>query len=177
LRGHLSSASCTVWAGSAAVALLVMITIHDSWWAIAYLLLFGMGTIARMMLITAVIAMPFAFTFNKFVGWNRIVGVTTGLLSGGTVCFLLCRRSVHSSPRGEHKTCLVALPLNALMTKSCDTGATSKRSEVTGLASNITGVFDPEEPCVPSCALAESSRLRVRMRIFLCIPRENGRMS
>jgi hypothetical protein len=88
LRGHLSSASCTVWAGSAAAALLVID--HDSWWAIAYLLLFGIGTIARMMLITAVIAMPFAFTFNKFAGWNRIVGVTSGVLSGGRFvsCFV-----------------------------------------------------------------------------------------
>jgi high-affinity nickel-transport protein len=70
-------------AGSAAVALLVMTTIRDSWWAIAYLLLFGIGTIAGMILITAVIAMPFAFTFKKFAGWNRSVGVASGLLSLG----------------------------------------------------------------------------------------------
>jgi ABC-type nickel/cobalt efflux system permease component RcnA len=68
-------------AGSAAVALLVMTTIRDSWRAVAYLLLFGVGTIAGMMLITAVIAVPFAFTINGFVGWNRGISVASGLLS------------------------------------------------------------------------------------------------
>jgi high-affinity nickel-transport protein len=68
-------------AGSAAVALLVMSTIHDPWWAIAYLLLFGIGTIAGMMLITAVIAMPVAFTGKKFSNWNRALAVGSGLLS------------------------------------------------------------------------------------------------
>src|SRR6202035_829941 len=38
-------------AGSAAVALLVLTTIRNVHWAIAYLLIFGVGTIAGMMLI------------------------------------------------------------------------------------------------------------------------------
>ncbi|MBV9265201.1 MAG: high-affinity nickel-transport family protein, partial [Acidobacteriaceae bacterium] len=45
-------------AGSAAVALLVMTTIREPWWQMAYLLLFGVGTIAGMMLITTVLAKP-----------------------------------------------------------------------------------------------------------------------
>ena len=75
-------------AGSAAVALLVMTTVRDSWWAIAYLLLFGVGTIAGMMLITALIAMPFAFTARKFSGWNRGMAMASGLLSLGFGLFL-----------------------------------------------------------------------------------------
>jgi ABC-type nickel/cobalt efflux system permease component RcnA len=75
-------------AGSAAVALLVMTTIRDSWWAIAYLLLFGVGTIAGMAAITAVIAMPFTFTINRFPGWNRSMAVASGLLSLGFGLFL-----------------------------------------------------------------------------------------
>jgi len=75
-------------AGSAAVALLVITTIHDPWWAIAYLLLFGLGTIAGMMLITALIAMPFAFTIGKFATWNRGMAVASGLLSLGFGLFL-----------------------------------------------------------------------------------------
>jgi len=47
-------------AGSAAVALLVLTTIRHPSWAIGYLLIFGLGTVAGMMLITAVIALPFA---------------------------------------------------------------------------------------------------------------------
>ncbi len=44
-------------AGSAAVALLVLATIHNSAWAVAYLLVFGVGTIAGMMIITAALAL------------------------------------------------------------------------------------------------------------------------
>ncbi|HEY1470110.1 MAG TPA: hypothetical protein VGF61_13790 [Candidatus Acidoferrum sp.] len=68
-------------AGSAAVALLVMTTIHNPWWAIAYLLLFGIGTIAGMMLITALLAMPFAFTVKRFSGFHRGMAIASGLLS------------------------------------------------------------------------------------------------
>jgi ABC-type nickel/cobalt efflux system permease component RcnA len=75
-------------AGSAAVALLVMTTIHDPWWAIAYLLLFGIGTIAGMMLITGLLAVPFAFTVKRFSGWNRGMAVASGLLSLGFGLFL-----------------------------------------------------------------------------------------
>lgn len=75
-------------AGSAAVALLVMTTIRDPWWAITYLFLFGTGTIAGMMIITAVVAMPFAFTARKFSGWNRGMAVASGLLSLGFALFL-----------------------------------------------------------------------------------------
>src|SRR4029079_2657561 len=43
-------------AGSAAVALLVLTTLRDPRWAVAYLLVFGVGTVAGMMLITMSIA-------------------------------------------------------------------------------------------------------------------------
>src|SRR5207245_11493326 len=46
-------------AGSAAVALLVLTTIRSPRWAIAYLLVFGLGTIAGMMLITMILGGPF----------------------------------------------------------------------------------------------------------------------
>jgi ABC-type nickel/cobalt efflux system permease component RcnA len=75
-------------AGSAAVALLVMTTIRDPWWAITYLLLFGIGTIAGMMIITAAIAMPFVFTGKRFSGWNRGMAMASGLLSLGFGLFL-----------------------------------------------------------------------------------------
>ena len=53
-------------AGSAAVALLVLTTIGNTAWAIAYLLIFGVGTIVGMMLITAGIAWPFAYAGSRF---------------------------------------------------------------------------------------------------------------
>jgi|SRR4051794_12345832 len=68
-------------AGSAAVALLVLAEIRDPRWAIAYLLVFGIGTIAGMMLITMMIGAPFAYTRGRFAPFNRGLGVASGLLS------------------------------------------------------------------------------------------------
>jgi ABC-type nickel/cobalt efflux system permease component RcnA len=75
-------------AGSAAVALLVLATIRNPVWAVAYLALFGIGTIAGMMLITAVIGLPFAYTASRFVTIHRYLGVASGLLSLGLGLFL-----------------------------------------------------------------------------------------
>jgi len=71
-------------AGSAAVALLVMTTIHDPSWEIAYLLIFGFGTVLGMMLITTLIAIPFAYTFQRFSALNHGMAYASGLLS---ICF------------------------------------------------------------------------------------------
>ena len=75
-------------AGSAAVALLVMTTIHRPSWAIGYLLIFGLGTIAGMMLITGAIAFPFAYTMKRFVQLNRGLAIASGMLSVGFGFFL-----------------------------------------------------------------------------------------
>jgi high-affinity nickel-transport protein len=75
-------------AGSAAVALLVLATIRDPVWAMAYLLLFGAGTIAGMMLITAAIAVPFAYTAARFAAVHRYLGVASGLVSLAIGLFL-----------------------------------------------------------------------------------------
>jgi high-affinity nickel permease len=75
-------------AGSAAVALLVLAAIRDPLWAVAYLLLFGVGTVAGMMLITAAIGLPFAYTSTRLVKMHRYLGVASGLLSLGFGLFL-----------------------------------------------------------------------------------------
>lgn len=67
-------------AGSAAVALLVLATIRNSHWAMAYLLVFGIGTIAGMMLITLSIASTFHL-FGKTLRFSRHLGLTSGLIS------------------------------------------------------------------------------------------------
>jgi hypothetical protein len=68
-------------AGSAAVALLVLATIRDPRWAVLYLFVFGVGTIAGMMLITAAIALPFSFVDYRFAWLNRGLVTGSGLLS------------------------------------------------------------------------------------------------
>jgi len=70
-------------AGSAAVALLVLATIHKPVWAVAYLLVFGVGTIAGMMLITAAIAVPYAYT-ARFSRLNAGLAAASGVVS---LCF------------------------------------------------------------------------------------------
>jgi hypothetical protein len=68
-------------AGSAAVAILVLSTIHRAQWALVYLLLFGLGTVAGMMLMTTAIALPFAYTARRFAQVNGWLGRATGLAS------------------------------------------------------------------------------------------------
>jgi high-affinity nickel-transport protein len=68
-------------AGSAAVAILVMTTIADPWWAIAYLLLFGLGTVAGMAVMTTVLAFPIVYTGKKMFRWNEAITMGSGLIS------------------------------------------------------------------------------------------------
>ena len=68
-------------AGSAAVALLVLTTIRVPSWAVAYLLVFGFGTIAGMMLITAAIAAPFGVSDKRFHRLNHGLSVASGIIS------------------------------------------------------------------------------------------------
>ena len=64
-----------------AVALLVLSAIRDARWAIVYLLVFGFGTIAGMMLITMIIGTPFACTGKRFGPFNRGLGLASGWVS------------------------------------------------------------------------------------------------
>jgi high-affinity nickel-transport protein len=68
-------------AGSAAVALLVLTAIRVPTWAVLYLLVFGIGTVAGMMMITAAIAVPFKYSEKRFVRLNHGLGLASGLLS------------------------------------------------------------------------------------------------
>jgi len=79
-------------AGSAAVALLVLTTIHNAHWAVAYLLVFGVGTIAGMMLITVSIASAFNI-MGKTERFSRRLSFASGLLSlafGLFVAYQIC---------------------------------------------------------------------------------------
>jgi ABC-type nickel/cobalt efflux system permease component RcnA len=77
-------------AGSAAIALLVLATIRDPRWAVAYLLVFGIGTIAGMMLITMSIASTFRLARGKQVFLRRLA-MASGVLSLGFGIFVAYR--------------------------------------------------------------------------------------
>ena len=76
-------------AGSAAVALLVLPVIRDPVWAILYLLIFAAGTIAGMMLITAMIAVPITYSANRFQSFNCHISTATGAFSMAFGLFLV----------------------------------------------------------------------------------------
>jgi hypothetical protein len=68
-------------AGSAAVALMVLSIIREPVAAVGYLLLFGLGTVVGMMLITLVLSAPFAFTAVNLPTFNWRLRVASGLIS------------------------------------------------------------------------------------------------
>ena len=68
-------------AGSAAVALMVLSIIREPVAALGYLLLFGLGTIVGMMLITLMLSAPFVFTAVNLPKFNWRLRVASGLVS------------------------------------------------------------------------------------------------
>ncbi len=66
-------------AGSAAVALLVLGTIRNPAWGVAYLVVFGVGTIAGMLLITTALAVPVVLASARFEQLHRVLSLVTGL--------------------------------------------------------------------------------------------------
>jgi nickel/cobalt exporter len=95
-------------AGSAAVALLVLATIRSPMWAIAYLLVFGMGTIIGMMLMTTAISVPLVYSGKKFEKASGYLSTVSGVASMAFGIFLvyqiafvdgLFRASVHWTPQ------------------------------------------------------------------------------
>ena len=68
-------------AGSAAVALLVLASIPNARWAIAYLLVFGVGTIAGMTLITLSMMSAFAYVGARSKWFTQRLAIASGLIS------------------------------------------------------------------------------------------------
>jgi high-affinity nickel permease len=76
-------------AGSAAVALLVLSTIHDPFRATMYLLIFGLGTMIGMMLMTAMMAVPLAYAGKRSHKVGQYLGYASGMVSLCFGCFLM----------------------------------------------------------------------------------------
>ena len=68
-------------AGSAAVALVVLAAVRDPRWAIGYLLLFGLGTIVGMILVTTAIALPAAYAATRVTSLRRYLVLASGAAS------------------------------------------------------------------------------------------------
>lgn len=76
-------------AGSAAVALLVLAAVREAAWAVAYLAVFGLGTVAGMMLITSALAVPLARAANGSATLGMFMRVASGALSLGFGLYLM----------------------------------------------------------------------------------------
>ena len=70
-------------AGSAALMLLVLATISSRPLALAYIGIFGLGSVGGVFLMSALIGLPFSFT-SKYERANKIIRTTAGVVS---VCF------------------------------------------------------------------------------------------
>ena len=68
-------------AGSAAVALMVLASVRDPRAACAYLLVFGLGTLAGMALITTGVAAPLSAASQRWGGFSRGARLATGAAS------------------------------------------------------------------------------------------------
>ena len=68
-------------AGSAAVALLVLATIRGTLEALAYLFVFGLGTIAGMVAVTVILAAPALYAGHKVARFQTGIRVAAGALS------------------------------------------------------------------------------------------------
>jgi hypothetical protein len=83
-------------AGSAAAALLIVPLIPDPLWAVAYLLVFGAGTILGMMVITSIIAGAAIYATSRIAlldRWIRMGAGVTSLTFGGVLLFELSTRA------------------------------------------------------------------------------------
>jgi high-affinity nickel permease len=76
-------------AGSAALMLLVLPTIASPVIALIYILIFGAGSIAGMMLMSFLIGLPFHFTANNFVQLNKAIRFCAGIFSLGLGMFII----------------------------------------------------------------------------------------
>jgi sulfite exporter TauE/SafE len=83
-------------AGSAALMLLVLPTIASPFIALLYILIFGVGSIAGMMLMSFLIGLPFHFTANNFVQLNKAIRLCAGIFSLGLGMFIIYEKLLQS---------------------------------------------------------------------------------
>ena len=68
-------------AGSAALMLLVLSTIESPLGGLLYIVIFGLGSVGGMLLLSGIISLPFILTAQRFSLMNRWIRVTAGVAS------------------------------------------------------------------------------------------------
>lgn len=75
-------------AGSAALMLLVLSTIETPLGGLLYIVIFGLGSVGGMLLLSSIISLPFILTAQRFSALNRWIRVLAGVASVGFGLFL-----------------------------------------------------------------------------------------
>lgn len=70
-------------AGSAALMLLVLSTIQSAVAGLVYIVIFGLGSVGGMLLLSGIISLPFILTAQRFSAMNRWIRVVAGVASVG----------------------------------------------------------------------------------------------
>ena len=70
-------------AGSAALMLLALGTISSPLAGLAYIVIFGLGSVGGMLLLSGIISLPFILTAQRFSAVNRWIRVIAGFASVG----------------------------------------------------------------------------------------------
>ena len=68
-------------AGTAALTLLILASIESPLAGLVYILLFGIGSILSMGVMTIFISFPFVFSANRLPGLNQVIQFSVGSLS------------------------------------------------------------------------------------------------
>jgi sulfite exporter TauE/SafE len=68
-------------AGSAALMLLVLSTIESPIGGLVYIVIFGLGSVGGMLLLSGIISLPFILTAQRFTVMNRWIRVVAGVAS------------------------------------------------------------------------------------------------
>lgn len=76
-------------AGSAAAALLVVATVREPKWGLAYLLVFGIGTMMGMTLLTTALAVPLGRALHRFRNAETWLRIGSGVLSFAIGAFVV----------------------------------------------------------------------------------------
>jgi nickel/cobalt exporter len=75
-------------AGSAALMLLVLATLPSPLAGLIYILIFGIGSVGGMLIMSSLIGLPFVLTANRFVPLNERIKAVAGLMSVAFGIFL-----------------------------------------------------------------------------------------
>jgi ABC-type nickel/cobalt efflux system permease component RcnA len=70
-------------AGSAALVVLTATSIESPLWAIGYVVLFGLGSVIGMALLSAIIALPLSYTARSLTVGNAVLQLVIGLVTIG----------------------------------------------------------------------------------------------